>query len=126
MSLKIYKLNVKHGQRGVLTCSSNDNDCINGIGTARNKSPPIPFIYQVDKSVVSSPFTTIRELAPLFSPNRHGTCEAADNLSFDQVGIRLPSFLPYRRFKRKRIVKSSQTYLYKSVLRMMEKSIIIM
>ena len=38
------------------------------------------------------PFTTIRDLAPLFSPNRYGTCEAADNLTVVKVGIRLPSF----------------------------------
>ena len=67
------------------------------VGAARDESPRFylsPFL-----------FTIIRELAPLFSPNRHETCEAADNLSFDQVGIRFPSFLPYRYVKRKRIVE---------------------
>ena len=57
-----------------------------GVGAARDESPRLSFI-QVGEHV--EPFTTIRELAPLFSPNRHGTCEDADNLSFDQVGIRL-------------------------------------
>ena len=49
------------------------------------------------------------ELAPLFSPNRHGTCEAADNLTIVKVGIRLPSYLPYRHFKRKRIVEDGHS-----------------
>lgn len=47
------------------------------------------------------------ELAPLFSPNLHGPCEAADNLTVVKVGIRFPSLLPYRHFKRKRIVEDS-------------------
>ena len=62
-------------------------------------------------------FTTIRELAPLFSPNRHGTCETADNLNTVKVGIRLPSFLPYRHFKRKRIVEDSHIDYYKRGIR---------
>ena len=62
-------------------------------------------------------FTTIRELAPLFSPNRHGTCEVADNLTIVKVGIRFPSFLPYRHFKRKRIVEDSLLDFYKRLLR---------
>ena len=83
---------------------SNNSGYINNIGAARDESPRLSFIYQVDKSIASTPFTSLRELAPLFSTNRRGTCEAADNLAFDQVGIRFPSFLPYRHFKRKRIV----------------------
>ena len=63
------------------------------------------------------PFTTIRELAPLFSPNRHGTCEAADNLTIVKVGIRLPSFFPYRHFKRKRIVEDCYSDFYKRLTR---------
>ena len=73
-------------------------------------------------------FTTIRELAPLFSPSRHGTCEVADNLTIVKVGIRLPSYLPYRHFKRKRIVKNYHFGFYKRVLLYMqvEASIYIM
>ena len=62
-------------------------------------------------------FTTIRELAPLFSPNRHGTCAVADNLTIVKVGIRFPSFLPYRYFKRKRIVEKSWNNCYKRNVR---------
>lgn len=92
---------------GALTiaCFAKDN-----VGAARDESPRLSFI-QVGKHV--EPFTTIRELAPLFSPNRHGSCEVADNLSFDQVGIRLPSLLSYRYFKRKRIVEDSHIDSYK-------------
>ena len=62
-------------------------------------------------------FTAIRELAPLFSPNRHGPCEATDNLTIVKVGIRFPSFLPYRHFKRKRTVEDSILDFYKRLLR---------
>ena len=53
------------------------------------------------------------ELAPLFSPNLHRNYEAADNLTIVKVGIRFPSFLPYRPFKRKRIVEDSILDYYK-------------
>lgn len=62
-------------------------------------------------------FIAIRELAPLFSPNRHRTCEAADNLTVVKVGIRFPSLLPYRHFKRKRFVEDSSSDFYKGNLR---------
>ena len=79
-----------------IACFAKDN-----VGAARDESPRFylsPFL-----------FTIIRELAPLFSPNRHGTCEAADNLTIVKVGIRLPSYLPYRHFKRKRIVEDGHS-----------------
>lgn len=49
----------------IIACFAKDK-----FGAARDESPRFylyPFL-----------FTTIRDLAPLFSPNRHGTCEAAD------------------------------------------------
>lgn len=73
-------------------------------------------------------FTAIRELAPLFSPNLHRTYEAADNLTIVKVGIRFPSFLPYRHFMRKRFVDNSHFDFHKRVLLYMqvEASIYIM
>ena len=65
------------------------------------------------------------ELAPLFSPNRHGTCEAADNLTIVKVGIRFPSFLPCRYFKRKRIVEDRHSNFYKRLLRLQAQLIIV-
>ena len=41
------------------------------VGAARDESPRLSFL-RVGEHV--EPFTTIRELAPLFSPNRHETC----------------------------------------------------
>lgn len=117
MSLKIYKLNVKHGQRGVLTCSSNDNDCINGIGAARNESPRFRLYAKPISLLRQLLLLPLRELAPLFCPYRHGTCETADNLTIVKVGIRFPSFLPYRHFKRKRIVEDRLFDSYKRKLR---------
>ena len=66
-----------------ITCFAKDN-----VEAARDESPRSSFY--------SLPFTTIRELAPLFSHNRHGTCEVADNLTKVRVGIRFPSFLTFR------------------------------
>ena len=43
------------------------------------------------------------ELAPLFSPNQL----LCLTLSYTKVSIRFPSYLPYRHFKRKRIVEDS-------------------
>lgn len=75
-------------------CFAKDN-----VGAARDESPRLLYIRYH-----SLPYAS---LLLLISPNRHRTYEVADNLSFDQVGIRLPSFDPYRPFKRKRIVEDS-------------------
>lgn len=61
-------------------------------------------------------FTTLRELAPQFSPNRHGTCETADNLTIVKVGIRLPTYLPFHQIKRKRIVEEAFMQLQKVIV----------
>ena len=86
------------------TCFAKDD-----IGAARDESPRLLYIRYN-----SLPYAS---LLLLFSPNLHGTCEAADNLTIVKVGIRFPSFLPYRHFKRKRIVEDSLLDFYKRLLR---------
>lgn len=68
------------------------------VGAARDESPRFSLI-PVGEHV--EPFTTIRELAPLFSPNQL----LCLTLSYTKVSIRLPTYLPFRHFKRKRFVE---------------------
>lgn len=62
-------------------------------------------------------FTSFRELAPLFSPTRCFRLKVPSTWLTGKVGSRLPSWLLFRRFKRKRIVEDCYSDFYKRLTR---------